>query len=164
MQTQDGTEPRQPAGAASTPAWGVRWWAAVGLAVSVTAVGAVADMRIDPGLGPIFQVSFGLGCVAAVCVARRGELFGPMLQPPLILVCVLLPVMLLWSPAAEHGALVSRVIAASLPAVDNFPLAAGTTVVTVAVGVVRMIARHKPTDSGNSEASEESSHTAHWAA
>jgi hypothetical protein len=132
------------------------------LAVSVTAVGAVADMRIDPGLGPIFQVSYGLGCVVAVCFARRGEMFGPMLQPPLILVCVTLPVVLLWSP--EHGSLASRVIAAGVPVIDNFPLAAGTTVATTVIGVVRMTARPKPVESRNSEEGEENSHTSHWAA
>jgi hypothetical protein len=159
MQAHDGADSFQPAGTASASAWGLRWWATVLLAVSATAVGAVADMRINHGLGGIFQASFGLGCVIAVCVARRGEIFGPMLQPPLILAGVAVPVVLLWSPAAAHGPLVSRVITAGLPVIDNFPVAAATTVVTVVIGVVRMTLRRKPVESGNSEVAEESSHT-----
>jgi hypothetical protein len=105
-------------------------------------------MRINHGLGGIFQASFGLGCFIAACVARRSEMFGSMLQPPLILGGIALPVVLLWLPAAAHGSLMSRVITTGLPVIDNFPLAAATTVVTILIGAGRMALRRKPIETG----------------
>ncbi|QUQ64018.1 DUF6542 domain-containing protein [Kutzneria sp. CA-103260] len=161
MRAHKPTDSGQPAATASTSDRGWPWWAAILLTVSISAVGTVVDMRINHSIGEICQTSFGIGCVAAVCVARRSHMFGPMFQPPLILVGVVLPVVLLWLPA--HDSLPARVLAAGTPVIDNFPLAAGTTAVTVAIGIARTL-RRKPAEPRNSEIAEESSPTSRWAA
>jgi hypothetical protein len=67
------------------------------LALGAAVTGAVVDMGTSHALGPIFQGGYLLGCVAAVCRVRRRNLFGPMVQPPLILLVVTASVVLLAS-------------------------------------------------------------------
>src|SRR4051812_21559755 len=100
--------------------WGLPWWAAILLPLVTTAVGAYADLTFNHGLGLPFQIAYAAGCVLAVLLVRRRNLFGPMVQPPLIMLFAASPVALLQlSGASSLGSqLVSQALAFSVPLVN----------------------------------------------
>ena len=63
---------------------GLPWWGAVLLAFGLAAIAAWIDMERQNTLGKIYQGAYIVGCIAAVCWVRRRNLFGPMVQPPLV--------------------------------------------------------------------------------
>src|SRR5689334_13277325 len=67
------------------PTKGWPWWGAVLLALALSMAGAYIDMRMHGELGTVFKGTYFLGCVGAVCLVRRRNVFGPMVQAPLIL-------------------------------------------------------------------------------
>ena len=117
------------------------WWAAVVLALGLSIVGAVIDEKANSDIATIFRTTYVIGCVAAVCVVRRRNLFGPMVQPPLILVVVvpLVAVALDNKPG-------SKVLVIGPQLIDNFPVMAITTGVTVVLGVIRYLVQRRPAD------------------
>ena len=115
------------------------WWAAVVLALGLSIVGAVIDEKANGGIATIFRVTYVIGCVAAVCIVRRRNLFGPMVQPPLILV-VVVPVI----AAALDTKSGSKLLVIGPQLIDNFPVMAITTGVTVVLGVVRYLVQRRP--------------------
>ena len=64
---------------------GLRWWATLLLGLVLTAVGVGVDLLRGGQLRIVYDVCFPTGCGLAVVWARRRELFGPMVQPPLLL-------------------------------------------------------------------------------
>lgn len=64
---------------------GVPWWAAVLIAIALTAAGLVLDLEIQRALALTFKACYFVGCVMAVLLVKRSGLFAPMVQPPLIL-------------------------------------------------------------------------------
>src|SRR5699024_6132787 len=64
---------------------GLPWWAAVLIGFGLAAVGAIIDMETGGEIGALFKTCYVLGAVAAIVVVRRRSLFGPMVQPPLII-------------------------------------------------------------------------------
>jgi hypothetical protein len=125
--------------------WGLPWWAAILLPLVTTAVGAYADLTFNHGLGLPFQIAYAAGCVLAVLLVRRRNLFGPMVQPPLIMLFAASPVALLQlSGASSLGSqLVSQALAFSVPLVNNFVWQAGVTIATVVIGLIRLILTRK---------------------
>ncbi|HWR47282.1 MAG TPA: DUF6542 domain-containing protein [Pseudonocardiaceae bacterium] len=107
---------------------GLPWWAAVLCALGFTATGAFADIERLNRLGIVFQACYFLGCLLAVVVVQRKGLFGPMVQPPLILA------------VAVPGV----VLAVGTPLIDGFPPMAITTGFTLAIGIFRLIIQRRP--------------------
>jgi len=112
---------------------------AVGLATVLTAVGVFVDLMRIGSLGIVFTVCFVAGCVLAVAWVRRGGLFGPMVQPPL-LVGVAVPVIVLLAGTPAPGAgLAEQLLVIGAPLVNAFPIMAWTTGAVLALGLVRLL-------------------------
>ena len=119
------------------------WWGAVLTALALTAVGALFDELTNKILGLPFQILYTLGSVLAVTFVRRRSLFGPMVQPPLIMIIVAGVVLGLFAGGASGG-LGAKAIAIGPPLIGNFPVMAIATVLTVVIGVIRLILQRKP--------------------
>ncbi|GAA3432096.1 DUF6542 domain-containing protein [Kutzneria kofuensis] len=119
------------------------WWGAVLTALALTVVGALFDELTNKTLGLPFQVLYTLGCVLAVTFVRRRSLFGPMVQPPLIMIIVAGLVLTLFAGGASGG-VTAKAIAIAPPLIGNFPVMAIATVLTVVIGAIRLILQRKP--------------------
>jgi hypothetical protein len=123
---------------------GVPPLAAVGLAAVLTAVGVLVDLTRSGTLGTIFTVCFVVGCVLAVAWVRRSGLFGPMVQPPLLM-AVAVPVVVLVAGTPKPGAgIAERLLVIGAPLVNSFPTMAWVTGIVVAIGVVRLLLQRRP--------------------
>lgn len=112
--------------------------AAVGLAAVLTALGVFVDLVRLGSLGVVFTLCHIAGCVLAVVWVRRTGLFGPMVQPPL-LVAVAVPVVVLLAGAPNPGAgIAERLLVIGAPLVNAFPIMAWATVLTLAIGGARL--------------------------
>src|ERR1700753_428898 len=121
------------------------WWAAVVLALGLSIVGAFIDMQVSGNLGKVFEGGYFLGCVGAVCLVRRHNLSGPMVQPPLIL-AVTIPVVVLLTKGMPSGSgTMSKLLTLGVPLVTGFPTMAITTIATVVIGGIRFLVQRKPT-------------------
>jgi hypothetical protein len=122
------------------------WWAAVLLALGLSIAGAVIDMKVSGNLAKVFDGGYFIGCVGAVCLVRRRNLFGPMVQAPLIL-AVTVPVTVLLTKGLPTGSgMTSKLIALGVPLVTGFPTMAITTGATVLIGGIRFLVQRRPTD------------------
>ncbi|HZG91198.1 MAG TPA: DUF6542 domain-containing protein [Pseudonocardia sp.] len=112
---------------------------AIALAAVLTTVGVFVDLVRIGSLGTVFTVCFVAGCLLAVVWVRRSGLFGPMVQPPL-LIAVAVPVIVLLAGSPPPGAGVAeQLLVIGAPLVNSFPIMAWTTGAVLAVGVLRMI-------------------------
>ena len=112
--------------------------AAVGLAAALTAVGVLVDLTQVGGLGTVFTVCHISGCVLAVAWVRRTGLFGPMVQPPL-LVALSVPVVVLLSGTPRPGqGVAERLLVIGAPLVNAFPVMAWTTGIVLVAGLLRV--------------------------
>lgn len=111
----------------------------VGLGLSL--VGAIIDEKANSDVAAIFRTAYVIGCVVAVVMVRRRNLFGPMVQPPLILVVVVPLVSIAMD--TKSG---SKVLVAGPALINNFPVMAITTGVTVVLGVIRYLVQRRPVD------------------
>ncbi|RZS44393.1 hypothetical protein EV193_101269 [Herbihabitans rhizosphaerae] len=134
---------------------GLTWWAAVLLALGVTAAAAAIDMVRQNKLSPVFQGAYFVGCVAAVCWVRRRSLFGPMVQPPLILALTVPTVVYLASGAPIGNSLFSKVLTLGTPLINGFPTMAITTGATILIGVLRLYLQRDPAVVARNRAAEE---------
>lgn len=124
---------------------GVPPLAAVGLAAVLTALGVFVDLLRIGTLGVVFTVCHLTGCVLATAWVRRDGLFGPMVQPPL-LVAVAVPVVVLLAGSPKPGAgIAERLLVIGAPLVNAFPIMAWTTGLVLAVGVFRLVVQ-RPLD------------------
>lgn len=117
---------------------GVRWWAAVGCALWLTALGVFVDLERLNRLGIVFQACYFLGCLLAVAMVQRKELFAPMVQPPLIL-AVAVPGVVLAAGSLPTGGTIAATLAVGTPLINGFPTMAITTGLTLAIGTFRLI-------------------------
>jgi hypothetical protein len=118
---------------------GIRPYVAVGLAAALTAVGVLVDLTRIGSLGTVFTICHVAGCVLAVIWVRRDGLFGPMVQPPL-LVAVAVPVVVLLAGDPRPGqGVADRLLVIGAPLVNAFPIMAWTTVAVLAAGFLRML-------------------------
>ncbi|GGM69219.1 hypothetical protein GCM10012275_44540 [Longimycelium tulufanense] len=117
---------------------GLPWWGAVLLAFLLTEIGVAVDLQRENALGLIFKGGYFVGCLLAVCWVRRGSLFGPMVQPPLLLAVSLPSVVLLFGESSREG-ISDEILNAAFPLVNAFPTMAVTTGVTVGVGLLRIL-------------------------
>lgn len=118
---------------------GVRPIAAVGLAAALTAVGVVVDLTRIGSLGTAFTICHIAGCVLAVAWVRRDGLFGPMVQPPLLVAAAVPTVVLLAGDPRPGQGVAERLLVIGAPLVNAFPIMAWATGSVLVVGVVRML-------------------------
>lgn len=116
---------------------GIPWWAAVLLAFVSTGLGIAIDLGRGDTLTRVFLVFYAVGCVLAVLAVMRRGVFAAMVQPPLIL-ALAVPLVVKLLGSRSTGGLRNEVITLALPLVNGFPTMAVTTVVTVALGLVRL--------------------------
>jgi hypothetical protein len=145
---------REPEAELDTPEWGHQsafgslrgwpWWGAVLLAVGLSILAEFVDMQANKQLGTIFEVGYFIGCVGAVCAVRRRNLFGPMVQAPLIFALTIPPVVLATKGIKAGASSMSKLIDLGLPMVTGFPTMAVTTGVTVVIGGIRYFVQRKP--------------------
>jgi hypothetical protein len=123
----------------------VPWWVAAFCALGLAAAGAFADIERLNRLGIVFQACYFLGCLLAVVVVQRKGLFGPMVQPPLILAVAVPAVILAAGSPPTDGGMVATALAVGTPLIDGFPTMAITTGFTLAIGIFRVITQRRPT-------------------
>jgi hypothetical protein len=113
--------------------------AAVGLAAALTAIGVLVDLTWVGGLSTVFTVCHISGCVLAVAWVRRTGLFGPMVQPPL-LVALAVPVVVLLAGAPRPGqGVAERLLVIGAPLVNAFPVMAWSTGIVLVLGLLRVL-------------------------
>lgn len=135
------------------PVRGLPWWGAIALGFGLAVVGATIDLQVLGKLGLLFKACYFLGAIGAVCAVRRKNLFGPMVQPPLVLAVTVPGVVLVSSGSA--GDALSRMLDVATPLINGFPTMAFTTGITVAIGVFRIFRERDPEAAGQRSASRE---------
>ncbi|SDJ33403.1 hypothetical protein SAMN05192558_10894 [Actinokineospora alba] len=114
------------------------------LAFGLALVAAVIDLQTQTTLGKLYQGAYVLGCVGAICLVRRANLFGPMVQPPLVFAVTAVGTVLTMGPDAPGEGLKSVLFSVALPLTSNFPTMGITTAVVVAIGVGRLFLQRDP--------------------
>jgi hypothetical protein len=123
---------------------GVPLWGAVLLAAVPTAIGTVLDTLIWKQPGFIFKTCFFLGCLAAVLLVQRRSVFGPMVQPPLVLGIVMPVLVLIAGAGSTSGAgIMGKALSVARPLITSFPIMAGATAVALGIGLLRMFVTQK---------------------
>lgn len=123
---------------------GLPWWAAVLIAFVVAIVGTFVDVNSAAHtVGWVFAVTFFAGCVGAVVFVERRSMFGPVVQPPLVL-AIVVPVLVMLTQGMPGGGLAAVGLALGKPLIDGFPAMAITTACTVIIGIVRVTTQKDP--------------------
>ncbi|WP_157433985.1 MULTISPECIES: DUF6542 domain-containing protein [Actinoalloteichus] len=122
---------------------GITWWMAILVALGSTLIGTLVDVLFLDGPRLVSQVIYALGCVLAVALVQRQSLFGPIVQPPLIL-GVSLPLILWLTGSSAGGGMAGMVLNLGLPLIDAFPVMGITTVLTVGIGLARYFLQREP--------------------
>jgi hypothetical protein len=123
---------------------GAPWWAAVLSALGLTAVGVFADIERLNRLGIVFQACYFVGCLLAVVVVQRKGLFGPMVQPPLILAIAVPGVVVAAGSLPTGGGMMATALAVGTPLINGFPTMAITTGIVLAIGAFRLVTQRRP--------------------
>lgn len=111
----------------------------VAVAGGLTVLGVVIDLLRIGTLGTPFTICYFSGCVLAVAWVRRSGLFGPMVQPPLLLAAAV-PVVVLLAGSPRPGTGISeRLLTIGAPLVNSFPTMAWTTAAVLALGTGRLL-------------------------
>jgi hypothetical protein len=119
-------------------------WGAVLLAAVPTAIGTVLDILIWAQPDMLFKACFFVGCVLAVLLVKRRSVFGPMVQPPLVLTIVMPLLVLITGNGVTSGAgVTAKALAVARPLISSFPIMAGATLVALGIGLVRMFVTQK---------------------
>ncbi|MGH4000982.1 MAG: DUF6542 domain-containing protein [Pseudonocardiaceae bacterium] len=123
---------------------GIPGWAATLCALGLTAVGVFIDLERLNRLGIVFQACYFLGCLLAVVIVQRKGVFGPMVQPPLILAVAVPGVVLAAGSLPTGGGLIATALAVGTPLINGFPTMAITTGLVLAVGTFRIVTQRRP--------------------
>lgn len=113
--------------------------AAVGLAAALTAIGVLVDLTRAGNLSTVFTVCHISGCVLAVAWVRRTGLFGPMVQPPLLVALAVPAVVLLAGSPRPGQGVAERLLVIGAPLVNAFPVMAWSTGVVLVLGLLRVL-------------------------
>jgi hypothetical protein len=116
---------------------GLPAWTATLLAVAITLTGVAVD-SLSGDLGAGFTVAYFLGCLIAVLAVSRRSVFVAGIQPPIIMT-VLVPLVSVIAGAGLTSDAFSRtqLISLVLPLATRFPLMLTTTLVVVAIALIR---------------------------
>ncbi|MGH3933544.1 MAG: DUF6542 domain-containing protein, partial [Pseudonocardiaceae bacterium] len=123
---------------------GIPWWAAVLWALGLTAVGVFVDLERLNRLGIVFQACYFLGCLLAVAIVQRKGVFGPMVQPPLILAVAVPGVVVAAGSLPTGGGLMATALAVGTPLINGFPTMAFCSGLVLAMGVFRVVSQRRP--------------------
>ncbi|MBP2320830.1 hypothetical protein JOF56_001215 [Kibdelosporangium banguiense] len=142
---------------------GLPWWAAVLVALLLSVAGAVVDkgrLVDDQRLTAfgLYHALFLAGCLLAVLAVQRRNLFGPMVQPPLIFAVTFIPVQFMAREAGQSTETGGKklIFEVALPLASSFPWMAGATAATIVIGVIRLFAQRNPERGTGSLDAEES--------
>lgn len=133
---------------------GLPWWGAVLLAFVLAALGAVVDLKMQNALSWVFRICYFVGCVGGVCAVQRRGVFGPIVQPPLVLAVTVPVVVLLISGTPANSDTLSKALAVGTPLINGFPAMAVTTGFTLAVGIFRLYQERNPEAQRKRESSD----------
>ncbi len=133
---------------------GLPWWAAVLIAFVLAIIGTFIDVNSTKTVGWVFSVLFFVGCVGAVVFVERRSMFGPVVQPPLILAIVVPLVVVVTQGLPATGGLSSLALTLGRPLINGFPTMAITTICTVLVGLARVFRQRDPNRVTREEARE----------
>jgi hypothetical protein len=113
--------------------------AAVGLAAALTAIGVLVDLTRIGNLSTVFTICHISGCVLAVIWVRRNGLFGPMVQPPLLVAAAVPVVVLLTGTPRPGQGVAERLLVIGAPLVNAFPVMAWATGTVLVLGLLRIV-------------------------
>jgi uncharacterized protein DUF6542 len=133
---------------------GLPWWAAVVIAFVLAIVGTYIDVSSTATVGWIFTGLFFVGCVGAIVFVERRSMFGPVVQPPLILAIVVPLVVIVTQGMPATGGISGLALTLGRPLINGFPTMAVTTVFTVVIGVLRVFRQRDPNRVTREEARE----------
>ncbi|MEC3981351.1 DUF6542 domain-containing protein [Amycolatopsis sp. H20-H5] len=122
---------------------GLTWWAAVLVGFGLALLGAFVNEMLQTDLGLIFQGCYFVGAVGAVATVQRRGLFGPMVQPPLVL-AITVPVTILLTTASTQSDMLAQVVSVGKPLINGFPTMAITTGATLLLGLFRIYRERDP--------------------
>ena len=123
---------------------GLPWWGAVLLGFGLAILGAFVDQKLQGHLTFLFQACYAGGAILAVAWVQRKGLFGPMVQPPLVLAVTVPGVVLFASGLPDGNDTLGTLLKVGQPLIDGFPTMAITTALTVIIGFVRMYRERDP--------------------
>ncbi|SEP98196.1 hypothetical protein SAMN04488000_101867 [Lentzea albida] len=132
---------------------GIPWWAAILAALVPAFIGAFIDINSSKTVGWTFNVVFFLGALAAILLVQRRSLFGPMVQPPLVLAATV-PILVLLTGGVQKAGLSAMALGLGKPLIDSFPVMAVTTAVTVGLGILRIFLQKNPNRPSKDEVRE----------
>jgi hypothetical protein len=127
-----------------TSVLGIPPLAAVGLAFGFTALGVFVDLQRIGTVGAVFQVLYFSGCLLAMIWVRRRNLFGPLVQPPLLLAVAVPAIVLLGDSATTAVGAGQTLLTVGAPLVNSFPTMAVTSGVVLALGIARIVLQRAP--------------------
>lgn len=123
---------------------GVPAWGAVLIAVGLTFIGFLIDAARGTELTRAFAVLYLCGCVVALCAVRYRGLFTAVVQPPLLLF-VSVPLAYQYFIGGSGATPKNVLLNVAIPLINRFPLMLLATVVSVALGALRVyLARRGP--------------------
>ncbi|WP_433268481.1 DUF6542 domain-containing protein [Actinosynnema sp. CS-041913] len=123
---------------------GLPWWAAVLGTFVLAIIGTYVDVTSSAKtVGWVFAITFFVGAVGAVVFVERRSMFGPIVQPPLVL-AIVVPLLVIFTQGLPKGGLASVGLRLGEPLINGFPAMAITTACTVVIGIVRVITQKDP--------------------
>ncbi|MEV0680010.1 DUF6542 domain-containing protein [Actinosynnema sp. NPDC050436] len=123
---------------------GLPWWAAVLGTFVLAVVGTYVDVSSSAKtVGWVFAITFFVGAVGAVVFVERRSMFGPVVQPPLVL-AIVVPLLVVLTQGFPDGGLAAIGLNLGKPLIDGFPAMAITTACTVALGIFRVTTQKDP--------------------
>jgi hypothetical protein len=123
---------------------GLPWWAAVLVGFGLAVLGAIIDEKTKGSLDFVFKAGYFIGAVIAVGAVQRRALFGPMVQPPLVLAVTVPGVVLLTGGSGAGGDTLSKLLDVGRPLINGFPTMAVVTGVTLLFGFFRIYRERDP--------------------
>ncbi|MEU7529221.1 DUF6542 domain-containing protein [Saccharothrix sp. NPDC042600] len=124
---------------------GLPWWAAVLITFVLAIVGTYIDVTTSTAksVGWVFAITFFVGAVGAVVFVERRSMFGPVVQPPLVL-AIVVPLIVVFTSGVPSGGLAAIGLGLGKPLIDGFPAMAITTLCTVLIGILRVSTQKDP--------------------